>query len=119
MLTLLIPGKNDPSREIDVYLRQLINELKELWEIGVRTYYKVTNSMFNLRAAVMYTINDFPAYGNLSRWSTSGHALFVMTIEHLDGSVTRFAIWGINSGYRGIMCGAKTRNPLMGKLKRV
>ncbi|KAI5317860.1 hypothetical protein L3X38_037567 [Prunus dulcis] len=28
--------------------------------------------MFNLRATVIWTINDFPAYGNLSGWSTKG-----------------------------------------------
>ncbi|KAL5807332.1 hypothetical protein ACOSQ4_030065 [Xanthoceras sorbifolium] len=26
-----------------------------------------------MRAAVMWTINDFPAYGNLSGWSTKGY----------------------------------------------
>ncbi|KAL6533521.1 hypothetical protein OROMI_027633 [Orobanche minor] len=29
--------------------------------------------MFNLRAAVLWTINDFPAYGNLSGWGTKGY----------------------------------------------
>ncbi|XP_055961007.1 uncharacterized protein LOC126672505 [Mercurialis annua] len=38
MLSLLIPGKESPGNNIDVYLRPLIDELKELWETGVSTY---------------------------------------------------------------------------------
>ncbi|CAN6552438.1 unnamed protein product [Malus baccata var. baccata] len=43
IMTLLIPGDKAPGREIDVYLRPLIDELKELWENGVPTYDKATN----------------------------------------------------------------------------
>lgn len=73
IMTLLIPGPQSPGKEIDVYLRPLIDELKELWQNGVPTYDKSTETMFSLRAAVMWTINDFPAYGNLSGWSTKGY----------------------------------------------
>ena len=59
IMTLLIT--EDPSTSIDVYLQPLVNELKELWENGVPTYDKSTGKMFILRAAVMWTINDFPA----------------------------------------------------------
>lgn len=71
-MTLLIPRPVAPSKDLDVYLRPLIDELKELWEFGVPTYDKSTNSFFNLCAAILWTINDFPAYGNLSGWSTKG-----------------------------------------------
>ncbi|KAA0053293.1 CACTA en-spm transposon protein [Cucumis melo var. makuwa] len=37
-MSLLIPGPNSPGREIDVYLQPLIEELKELWTFGVRSY---------------------------------------------------------------------------------
>ncbi|XP_068328202.1 uncharacterized protein [Pyrus communis] len=69
-LTLLIPGPNAPGNEINVYLRPLIDELKELWESSVQTYNKMAAYTFNLHAIVILTINDFPAYRNLSRWST-------------------------------------------------
>ncbi|CAL9001118.1 unnamed protein product [Prunus brigantina] len=72
MMTMLITGPQAPGRDIDVYLLPMIGELKELWEHGVQTYDYMTKSMFNLRAAVIWTINDFPAYGNLSGWSTKG-----------------------------------------------
>ena len=38
MLSLLIPGPQALGRDIDVYLRPLIEELKELWHEGVQTF---------------------------------------------------------------------------------
>ena len=32
----------------------------------------ITNTKFNLRAILMWTINDFPAYGNLAGYTTKG-----------------------------------------------
>ncbi|XP_019255076.1 PREDICTED: uncharacterized protein LOC109233657 [Nicotiana attenuata] len=60
-----------PDNDIDVYLQPMIEELKELWE-GAETYDAYSKSNFMMRAAIMWTINDFPAYGNLSGWSTKG-----------------------------------------------
>ncbi|CAL8155390.1 unnamed protein product [Prunus armeniaca] len=50
MMTVLII--EDLGRSIDVYLRPLVDELKDLWTNGVRTYDKSTGKMFTLRAAV-------------------------------------------------------------------
>ncbi|KAI5341710.1 hypothetical protein L3X38_009585 [Prunus dulcis] len=71
MMTVLIT--EDPGRSIDVYLRPLVDELKDLWTNGVRTFDKSTGRMFTLRAAVMWTVNDFPAYAMVSGWSTKGY----------------------------------------------
>ncbi|XP_038684580.1 uncharacterized protein LOC119984621 [Tripterygium wilfordii] len=72
MLSLLIPRPNSPGNDIDVYLRPLIDEMKELWENGVDTYDAVKEQYFRLHAAILWTINDFSAYANLSGWSTKG-----------------------------------------------
>lgn len=72
MMTLLIPGKDSPGKDLDVFLRPLVDELNLLWE-GVETYDCESKKMFNMRAALLWTINDFPAYGYLSGWSTSGY----------------------------------------------
>ncbi|XP_042979992.1 uncharacterized protein LOC122310182 [Carya illinoinensis] len=72
MLSLLIPGPKAPGNDIDVYLRPLIEELKFLWEVGVNTYDAFADQSFRLHAALLWTINDFPAYANLSGWSTKG-----------------------------------------------
>ncbi|EFE88070.1 transposase family tnp2, partial [Bifidobacterium breve DSM 20213 = JCM 1192] len=58
--------------DIDVYLRPLILELKELWEKGVKTRDAGTKKNFTLRAILLWTINDFPAYAMLFGWSTKG-----------------------------------------------
>ncbi|XP_077232767.1 uncharacterized protein LOC143871132 isoform X2 [Tasmannia lanceolata] len=72
MLSLLNPGPSAPGNDIDVYLQPLIEELKELWEDGLQTYDASRNETFRMHAAVLWTISDFPAYANLSGWSTKG-----------------------------------------------
>ncbi|CAK8565438.1 unnamed protein product [Lathyrus sativus] len=71
-LTCLIPGPHNPKAHIDVYLQPLIDELQNLWNQGVLTYDIPTQQNFVMKAALMWIINDFPAYGMLSGWSTQG-----------------------------------------------
>ncbi|XP_021751073.1 uncharacterized protein LOC110716747 [Chenopodium quinoa] len=66
ILSLLIPGKIGPGNNIDIYLQPLIEDLKELWETGAKTYDASKDAYFQMRAALLWTINDFPAYANLS-----------------------------------------------------
>nr|GEX90514.1 hypothetical protein [Tanacetum cinerariifolium] len=74
MLTLLIPGLKSPGKDIDVYLRPLIDDLNDLWaKPGVETIDVATGQKFNLRAMVLWTINDFPAQSSLSGWSGQGY----------------------------------------------
>ncbi|GJQ89018.1 hypothetical protein Tco_0000157 [Tanacetum coccineum] len=62
MLTLLIPGPKSSGKDIDVYLRPLIEDLKVLWDRkGVETIDVASGQKFNMRAMVLWTINDFPA----------------------------------------------------------
>ena len=68
-LSCIIPGPKNPKGKIDVYLQPLIDELKILWE-GVLTYDISKRRNFKMKAALLWTINDFPAYGMLSGWST-------------------------------------------------
>ena len=72
MLSLLIPGPTSPGNDIDVYLQPLVQELKELWDVGVETFDVSSNSSFQMHAALLWTINDFPAYVDISGWSTKG-----------------------------------------------
>ncbi|XP_068339221.1 uncharacterized protein [Pyrus communis] len=84
MLTLLIT--EDPRNSIDVYLRPLVDELKDLWENGVRTYDKSTGQMFTMRVAVMWTVNDFPAYAMVSWWMTKGYLAYPICKENVTSS---------------------------------
>ncbi|XP_060962267.1 uncharacterized protein LOC133032365 [Cannabis sativa] len=73
MVALLIPGPKSPGKDMDVFLRPLVDELKELWVDGVDTRDCTTNTMFKLRAALLWTVNDFPAPSSLSGWSGQGY----------------------------------------------
>nr|GEU37964.1 hypothetical protein [Tanacetum cinerariifolium] len=74
MLTLLIPGPKSLGKDIDVYLRPLIENLKVLWDRkGVETIDVASGQKFNMRAMVLWTINDFPAQSSLSGWSGKGY----------------------------------------------
>ncbi|GJY97147.1 hypothetical protein Tco_0514057 [Tanacetum coccineum] len=72
MLTMLIPGPKSPAKDIDVYLQPLIKELQELWK-GVWTKDAATGTHFQMKAALLWTINDFPARSSLSGWSGQGY----------------------------------------------
>ncbi|XP_050207371.2 uncharacterized protein LOC126656796 [Mercurialis annua] len=71
-LSVIIPGPNNPKENLDVFLQPLIAELKQLWVVGVNTYDISTKQNFQMRAGLMWTISDFPAYSMLSGWSTAG-----------------------------------------------
>ncbi|CAL8137313.1 unnamed protein product [Prunus armeniaca] len=65
MFTLLISSPKQPRNDIDVYLEPLIDDLKSLWEEIGAVYDAHNGEYFTLKAVLMWTINDFPAYGNL------------------------------------------------------
>ncbi|KAG8472735.1 hypothetical protein CXB51_034590 [Gossypium anomalum] len=71
ILSMIILGEKGPENDIDIYMQPFIKELKQLWA-GVETYDVLRKENFYLRAALLWTINDFPAYANLSSWSTKG-----------------------------------------------
>ena len=73
MLTLLIPGPHSPGKDMDVFLQPIVEELKELWETGFRVRDGANDEVFRLRAALLWTINDFPARSYLSGWSGQGY----------------------------------------------
>lgn len=71
-MPLIIPDPSQPDNNIDVYLRPLIEELKDLWGHGLDIYDASKNETFRMHAALLWTINDFPAYAVLSGWSKKG-----------------------------------------------
>ena len=71
-LSTVIPGPSSPGWNIDVCLRPLIDELTQLWSSEALTYDISRKHNFVIRAALMWTINDFLAYGMVSGWSTHG-----------------------------------------------
>ena len=53
MLSQLIPGPHQLGNEIDICLKPLIDELKELWEEGVETYDAYSKEHFQMRATLL------------------------------------------------------------------
>ncbi|XP_042466217.1 uncharacterized protein LOC122048759 [Zingiber officinale] len=73
MLTMLISGPKQPGNNIDVYLEVLVDDLQLLWEGVDGVYDAYRREVFTLKAVLLWTINDFPAYGNLSGCTTHGY----------------------------------------------
>jgi hypothetical protein len=70
-LCLIIPGPDHPGPSINVMLKPLIEELKQLWQ-GVEAYYYDQKKKFNLRVAYLWSVHNFKAYSIFSRWSCNG-----------------------------------------------
>ncbi|CAA7031818.1 unnamed protein product [Microthlaspi erraticum] len=83
-LTILVPGPKHPKRSLDIFLQPLIEELKDLWFSGVEAYDISTNQNFLLRAVLMWTISDFPAYAMLSGWTTHGRLACPYCLDKTD-----------------------------------
>ncbi|KAL0283645.1 UNVERIFIED_CONTAM: hypothetical protein Sangu_2876400, partial [Sesamum angustifolium] len=66
---MIIPNPSNPMRLINVCLEPLMKELLQLWHMSVRTYDHATDSVFIMQAALMWTVNDLPAYRMAFRWS--------------------------------------------------
>ena len=73
MMSLLIPGPYSPGKDFDVFMEPLVEELLQLWT-GVPTYDALSpEEKFNLRAAIIWSIHDFPALHTLSGRITAGY----------------------------------------------
>ncbi|KAL0427914.1 UNVERIFIED_CONTAM: hypothetical protein Slati_2966200 [Sesamum latifolium] len=68
-LMMVITDLSNPKHLIDVYLEPLIEELLQLWHVGVRKYDNAMDQSFIMWVALMWTVNDLPAYGMASGWS--------------------------------------------------
>ncbi|KAL0444547.1 UNVERIFIED_CONTAM: hypothetical protein Slati_2177400 [Sesamum latifolium] len=71
-LTMVIPGPSNPKCLIDIYLEPLIEEMQNLWHVGVLKRDSPKDETFMMGAAFMWAVNDLPTYGMASGWSTAG-----------------------------------------------
>ena len=79
---MVILGLSSPGQNIDVCLRPLIDELTQLWSSRALTYDISRKQNFVMRATLMWTINDFLAYGMVSSWSTHGKLACPYSMEN-------------------------------------
>jgi hypothetical protein len=66
LMSILILGPHQPSNDIDVYLRPLVDEFKKLWIVGVPIFDRYTQSEFTLRALLFTTVTEVPGHHSLS-----------------------------------------------------
>ena len=84
LLSLLISGPRQPGNDIDVYLAPLIGDLKLLWDVGIEAFDAYEQEFFTLKAVLLWTISDFPAYGNLSGCTVKGYFACPICGEETD-----------------------------------
>jgi hypothetical protein len=74
MMSMIIQGPKQSDNNIDVYLRPLVDELLQLWDVrGVRVWDEHKQREFDLRALLFVTINDWPALSNISGQTNKGY----------------------------------------------
>jgi hypothetical protein len=71
LMALLIPGPSSPSKDFDVFLESLVEDLLEIWK-GIQTYDALSGKMFNLHVAVLWYIHDYLALATISGHTTKG-----------------------------------------------
>ena len=85
MMPVLIQGPKQPGNDIDVYLRPLVEELLQLWNVnGVRMWDEHKQEEFNLHALLFVTINDWPALSNLSGQTNKGYRACTHCLDDTD-----------------------------------
>ncbi|GKE80962.1 putative reverse transcriptase domain-containing protein [Tanacetum coccineum] len=65
-------GNRHHIEMISIFLEPLVDDLHTLFDTGVDTYDASTKDNFNLRAVVLWTINDYLALGTLCGYPYSG-----------------------------------------------
>ena len=65
-MSILIQGPKQPGVDIHLYLGLLKEELDTLWKTPPRTWDAYTRDYFDMRAALLTTVQDYPGYSYVS-----------------------------------------------------
>ncbi|CAM8987392.1 unnamed protein product [Rhodiola kirilowii] len=84
ILAMLISGPKSPGKCLNVFMQPLIDELNMLWNTGAVTFDRLIRSSFNIKAAVMWTISDFPGLGMLGGLKSKGYKAFPLCLDEID-----------------------------------
>ncbi|KAL6654069.1 hypothetical protein ACP70R_007534 [Stipagrostis hirtigluma subsp. patula] len=83
ILSVIVPGKKSPGKDMDVYMQLTIDDLLECWRDGFVTYDVSRSEKFLLRAALLWTISDWIGRGCLSGESLSACSHCLMDTSSL------------------------------------
>ncbi|CAM8954041.1 unnamed protein product [Rhodiola kirilowii] len=81
---MLISGLKSPGKCLNEFMQPLIDELNILWETGVRTSDRHDRSIFNMKAAMMWTISDFPGLGMLGGLKSKGYKACPICLDDVN-----------------------------------
>ena len=104
MLTLLLSGPKRLGNDIDIFLQQLIDDLKMLWDVGVEVYDAYLQEVFTLKVVLLWTINDFPAYGNLNGCNVKGYLACSICAENTQSVYLKHSRKNVYQGHRRFLC---------------
>jgi hypothetical protein len=82
-LCLIVLGSDNLGPQLNVMMQLLIEGLKQLC-VGVEAYDYHKKKKFNLRAAYLWSINEFLAYCIFSRWCVHGNLTCPICGKHID-----------------------------------
>ena len=71
-----------------------------LCDVGVEVYDAYLQEVFTLKAILLWTINDFPAYGNLSDYSVKGYLACPICAENTQGIYLKHSRKNVYQGHR-------------------
>jgi hypothetical protein len=74
ILSFLIPEKHAHGSDMNVFIEPLMDDMVDMFDEGIRTYDTSKREWFQLKAAVLWTITDFPGLGYVSGCVTAGEA---------------------------------------------
>jgi hypothetical protein len=96
MMDLLIPCLTCPGKDFDVFLEPLIEDLLDLWK-GVRTIDAHTGKPFNLHAAVLWCIHDYPTLNTLSGLPQKDilHVFIVTSASFISSEEKNWVFWAL------------------------
>src|SRR5512133_4134492 len=115
MMPIIIQGPKQPGNDIDVYLRPLVEDLKQLWKKeGVPVWDEDKQEEFNLRALLFVTINDWPALSNLSGQTNKGYRACTHCLDDTDSIYLDNCKKNVCLGHRRFLL---SRHPLRKKGK--
>ncbi|WVZ61404.1 hypothetical protein U9M48_011283 [Paspalum notatum var. saurae] len=82
-LALVIPGPEHPGKNLNVFLRPLIEELKQLWK-AVKACDSYAKKEFNLHVTYLWSVQDLLAYGNFAGWFVNGRLQCPICMDDSD-----------------------------------
>ncbi|MCL1456765.1 hypothetical protein M3J51_28160, partial [Klebsiella pneumoniae] len=101
MMPIIIQGPKQPGNDIDVYLRPVVEDLKQLWKKeGVPVWDEDKQEEFNLRALLFVTINDWPALSNLSGQSNKGYKACTHCMDETESTYLKHCRKVVYMGHR-------------------